>query len=70
MGKDGAQELLLLRQKGALTVVQDQASCVVFGMPGEAVRLGAAECVLPPAEIARTLIEAVRGRSAGGLSAV
>lgn len=70
MGKDGARELLLLRQKGALTVVQDEASCVVFGMPGEAVRLGAADCVLPPAEIARTLIEAVSSGSAGGPSAL
>lgn len=66
MGKDGARELLLLRQKGALTVVQDEASCAVFGMPGEAVRLDAAECVLPPAQIARTLVEAVGGRSPGG----
>jgi two-component system chemotaxis response regulator CheB len=58
MGKDGARELLTLRQKGALTVVQNEATCVVFGMPGEAVRLNAAQCVAPPPEIARILIEA------------
>lgn len=69
MGKDGARELLLLREKGALTVVQDEASSVVFGMPGEAVRLGAAQCVLPPAEIARTLLQVVGGRSVHGKDA-
>ncbi len=56
MGKDGAQELRTLYQKGALTVVQDEASCVVFGMPGEALRLGAARCVLNPEAIGRLLL--------------
>jgi chemotaxis response regulator CheB len=42
MGKDGAQGLFALRQAGAYTLVQDEHSSVVFGMPGEAVRLGAA----------------------------
>lgn len=55
MGKDGAQELGLLKEAGAVTLVQDRESCVVFGMPGEAVALGAASLVLPPAGIAEYL---------------
>lgn len=51
MGKDGAAELALLRKKGALTIAQDSASSVVFGMPGEAVRLNGASYVLPPEKI-------------------
>ena len=47
MGHDGARGLLEMRDAGARTVAQDEASCVVFGMPKEAVRLGAAEKVLP-----------------------
>lgn len=52
MGRDGAAGLLRLREVGGLTVAQDKESSVIFGMPGEAVRLGAAEYVLAPAEIA------------------
>jgi len=52
MGHDGASGLLALRRAGGLTVAQDEASCVVFGMPGEAIRLGAAEQILPPPGIA------------------
>ncbi|MBS1813262.1 MAG: chemotaxis-specific protein-glutamate methyltransferase CheB [Acidobacteria bacterium] len=47
MGKDGAQGLLSGRKAGAETIAQDEASSIVFGMPGEAVRLGAASHVLP-----------------------
>ena len=42
MGRDGADGLLALREAGAYTIAQDKDSCVVFGMPGEAVRIGAA----------------------------
>ena len=52
MGVDGAAELRLLRDRGALTVAQDAESSVVHGMPGEAIRLGAAAHVLPPESIA------------------
>lgn len=55
MGKDGAEELKHLKDKGALTIAQDKDSSVVFGMPGEAVKLEAATCVLPPDKIASTL---------------
>ena len=42
MGKDGAKGLLAMRQAGAYTFAQDEASCVVFGMPREAIAIGAA----------------------------
>jgi two-component system chemotaxis response regulator CheB len=55
MGDDGAKGLLEMRDAGAFTVAQDEASCVVFGMPKEAIALGAADRILPlkrvPAEI-------------------
>lgn len=47
MGRDGAQGLGAMRASGARTIAQDEATCVVYGMPREAVRLGAAELVLP-----------------------
>ena len=56
MGKDGAQGLLLARQAGAMTMAQNEASSVVFGMPCEAIRLGAAQRVLSIEEVAPTLI--------------
>ena len=56
MGADGAQGLLKLKQAGAHTVAQDEASCVVFGMPREAIELGAAAAVLPLDRIAPALI--------------
>jgi two-component system chemotaxis response regulator CheB len=57
MGKDGAQGLLAMKQAGALTCAQDEASCVVFGMPREAVHIGAADAVLPLAEIGAYLLK-------------
>ena len=60
MGRDGAEGLLLMRQRGAATVAQDQATSVVFGMPREAIRLGAAEHVLPLPEIGPALVRMTR----------
>lgn len=57
MGKDGALGMLAARRAGAVTIAQNESSSVVYGMPGEAVRLGAAERVLPVEDIARSLIE-------------
>ena len=56
MGDDGAGGLLNMRKSGAHTIAQDEASCVVFGMPREAIERGAAEKVVPLSEIAQTLI--------------
>lgn len=57
MGRDGAVELKQMRDGGSLTFAQDEETSVVFGMPGEAVRLGGATYVLPPEKIAATLNE-------------
>ncbi len=51
MGRDGAAGLLKMRQAGALTVAQDEASSVIYGMPREAALLGAATHILPLPEI-------------------
>lgn len=55
MGRDGVDELKRLRDAGALTIAQDEKSSAVFGMPGQAIKAGAASHVLSPYEIARTL---------------
>ena len=68
MGQDGASELAELRARGAITVAQDEASSIVHGMPGEAIRLGAAMYTLPPDEIAALLIS-VTGATAAGCRA-
>lgn len=59
MGKDGAAELKLLRDMGATTIAQSEASSVVHGMPGEAMRIGAATYVLAPEAIAHVLAAVV-----------
>jgi two-component system, chemotaxis family, protein-glutamate methylesterase/glutaminase len=55
MGRDGAVELKLMQERGAVTIAQDKESSAVYGMPGEAVRLNAAHYVLPANKIAMTL---------------
>ena len=57
MGADGAEAMLDLRRRGAHNIAQDEASCVVFGMPKQAIALGAVHDVLPLAEIAPRLVE-------------
>lgn len=56
MGKDGAAELGLMKAKGAVTFAQDKESSVIYGMPAEAIELGAASYVLPPDKISAVLI--------------
>jgi len=51
MGDDGARGLLEMHQAGARTMAQDEESCIVFGMPKEAIKLGAADRVVPLAQI-------------------
>jgi len=55
MGRDGAEELKLMKTKGAVTIIQDRESSVVFGMPGVALELDAATYILSPDKIAETL---------------
>jgi two-component system chemotaxis response regulator CheB len=64
MGRDGAAGLTELRQAGALTIAQDEPTCVVFGMPREAIERGGASLVLPPSGIAR-IIGSACGRTGG-----
>jgi two-component system chemotaxis response regulator CheB len=66
MGGDGARAMKEMRDAGSYNVVQDEASCVVFGMPREAIAAGAAHEVLPLTQIAPRLIE--RLRSTAGMT--
>lgn len=61
MGRDGAAGLLAVRRAGGLTIAQDEASSVIYGMPREAVLLNAAVHVLPLSEIAPTLLSLKTG---------
>ncbi|MBI5878739.1 MAG: chemotaxis response regulator protein-glutamate methylesterase [Chloroflexi bacterium] len=56
MGADGAKGLLSMRQSGARTLAQDEKSCVVFGMPKEAIQLGAAEMVVPLNDVSQSVL--------------
>jgi len=60
MGDDGARGLLELKENGATTIAQDEATCVVFGMPNEAIKLGAADKILPLEQIAAEVIRICR----------
>jgi len=57
MGNDGAQGLLEMRRSGAATLAQDEATCVVFGMPREAIAADAVDEVLPLPRIATAMLE-------------
>jgi len=57
MGDDGAKGMLEMKQAGAFNIAQDEASCVVFGMPAEAIKLGAVDRIIPLGSIA---VEVVR----------
>ena len=63
MGDDGARGLREMRDAGAWTIAQDEASCIVFGMPKEAIRLGAACEVVALDRIAEQLLRAAQTRS-------
>jgi two-component system chemotaxis response regulator CheB len=70
MGADGAKAMKLMRDAGAYCVAQDEASCVVFGMPREAIAAGAINEVLPLKSIAGHLIEHLRNTVGQALSRV
>ena len=65
MGADGAKGMLSMRENGANTIAQDEKSCVVFGMPKEAIKLGAANEVVPLSNISRSIINALKGDNTG-----
>jgi two-component system, chemotaxis family, protein-glutamate methylesterase/glutaminase len=62
MGRDGAAGLLEMKKAGAYTVAQDEASCVVFGMPKEAILMGGAESVVSLSDIPRNLINVLNSQ--------
>jgi two-component system chemotaxis response regulator CheB len=63
MGNDGAQGLLAMRREGAHTIAQDEATCVVFGMPKEAIEAGAAIEIAPLDQVSRRIINALNKAS-------
>jgi two-component system chemotaxis response regulator CheB len=66
MGRDGAAGLLAIRRAGGVTIAQDEATSVVYGMPREAVLLGAAARVLPLPEIGPAIAEAAGAAARAG----
>ncbi len=62
MGADGAKGLLAMREAGAYTIAQDEESCIVFGMPKEAIKLGAAAEVTPLSHVGRSVLNAMSVR--------
>lgn len=61
MGDDGAEGMREMKDTGAYTIAQDEASCVVFGMPQEAIKLGGVDKILPLDDIAREVLRACGG---------
>jgi two-component system, chemotaxis family, protein-glutamate methylesterase/glutaminase len=59
MGSDGAKGLLEMKEAGAKTIAQDEKSCVVFGMPKEAIKLNAVDKVLPLDNIAPFVLSSI-----------
>ncbi len=57
MGKDGAHAMLTMRETGSFNIAQDEATCVVFGMPREAIAVGAVHEVVPVTQIADRLLQ-------------
>jgi two-component system chemotaxis response regulator CheB len=56
MGDDGARGMLEMKQAGARTIAQNEATCVVFGMPKEAIRMGGVDHVLPLEAISAAIL--------------
>ena len=66
MGRDGAEGLADIAATGGVTIAQDEASCVVYGMPKEAAALGAVQHLLPLEQIAGALIALANNIPVGG----
>lgn len=61
MGADGAEGMLKMKESGAKTIAQDETSCVVFGMPKEAIRLGGVDRVVPLERIPQEILQLING---------
>lgn len=57
MGRDGAQGINYIKQIGGTTIAQDEKTCIIFGMPKEAIATGSVDLILNPAEIKKTIIQ-------------
>lgn len=60
MGDDGAHGMKEMHDAGAYNIAQDEATCIVYGMPGEAVKAGAVDKIVPLQEIAATMLNAAK----------
>jgi two-component system chemotaxis response regulator CheB len=60
MGDDGARGMLEMKAAGAFTLAQDEESCVVFGMPSEAIKLGGVDRILPLSQLAFDIVQRCR----------
>jgi two-component system chemotaxis response regulator CheB len=60
MGDDGARGMLEMHQAGATTIAQDEATCIVFGMPKEAIKLNGVDKVMPLESIAGGILHTAR----------
>ncbi|HRR22342.1 MAG: chemotaxis response regulator protein-glutamate methylesterase [Pseudomonadota bacterium] len=69
MGDDGARGMLELKESGAYTIAQDESSCVVFGMPAEAIKMGGVQKVLPLDAIHREIMKAYNSTTTIGQKA-
>jgi two-component system chemotaxis response regulator CheB len=63
MGADGAKGLLSMKESGAFTLAQNEESCVVFGMPKEAIKMGAADKIVGLADVSRSIILALQNEA-------
>jgi two-component system chemotaxis response regulator CheB len=61
MGDDGARGMLEMKEAGAYNIAQDEKSCVVFGMPNEAIKIGAVDKILPLSSIAGAVLKECAG---------
>lgn len=66
MGRDGAEELKLMRDRGAITIAQNEESSILFGMPNETIKLQGAQFILPSSDIAEKLLGLTSGKSDDG----
>jgi two-component system chemotaxis response regulator CheB len=67
MGADGAKGMLAMKESGARTIAQDEDSCVVFGMPKETIRLGAADEIVSLPDIPKVIINALQDKKIKGV---
>ena len=62
MGNDGARGMLEMRQSGSYTIAQDEGSCIVYGMPKEAIAMNGVDRILPLSQIPAELMQKLGGR--------